>query len=111
MNADYFGTIQLMEEPTGIEKESSLPPANFQIYPNPGDGILNVQINSSAIDNGVTIRLFNILGQKVFEIDPARDQALVFDRINLNHLPNGIYLLMAELKHQIIKQKITIIKN
>lgn len=108
MNANYFGTIQLMGEATKIEKDSSLPPADFKIYPNPGDGILNIKINSSDFGNGISIRLFNVLGQSVFEIDSARDQ---FDKINLDHLPNGIYLLMAEINHQIIKQKITIIKN
>ncbi|MDZ7377154.1 MAG: hypothetical protein ONB13_11080, partial [candidate division KSB1 bacterium] len=69
INANYFGTIQLMGEPTRIEKDSSLPPADFNIYPNPGDGILNIKINSSAFGNGMSIRLFNVLGQRVFEID------------------------------------------
>lgn len=108
MNANYFGTIQLMGEPTRIERKSFLPPANFQIYPNPCEGIFNVQFKSSAGEKGVCLRLFNLIGQKVFEIDPIGD---AFDKINLNFLPNGIYFLVAEVNNQIIKQKITIINN
>lgn len=111
MNADYFGTIQLIGQPSGIEKKSSISPTQFQIYPNPADGILNIQISSSAIDKGVSIRLFNLLGQKVFEIDPPRNQTLVLERITLDHLPNGIYFLAAEINNQMTMQKITIIKN
>lgn len=110
MNADYFGTIQLIGGPTGVEKKSSISPSNFEIYPNPSDGILNYQMNQLLGKNAV-IRLFNILGQEVLEINPATNLAAFSNKLMLNHFPDGIYLLTAEINNQIITQKITIIKN
>jgi len=110
MNADYFGTILLIGEPTGVEENGTTSPSNFEIYPNPSDGILNFQINKF-VGKSAIIRLFNILGQQVFEINPATNQVSLSNNLTLNHLPDGIYFLIAEINNQIITQKITIIKN
>ena len=110
MNADYFGTIQLLGVPTGIEKNDTTSPSNFEIYPNPSDGILNYQLNQLLSKNAV-IRLFNILGQQVLEINSPTNQISFSNKLTLNHLPEGIYFLTAEINNQIITQKITIIKN
>lgn len=110
MNADFFGTIQLIGEPTGVEENGTMLPSNFVIYPNPSDGILNYQLNQLLRNNAV-IRLFNILGQQVLEINPPTNHAFFSKKLMLNHLPDGIYFLTAEMNNQIITQKITIIKN
>ncbi|MCI0513935.1 T9SS type A sorting domain-containing protein [candidate division KSB1 bacterium] len=107
MQADYFGAIQIMDASTGVGKKSAPAPINFEIYPNPGDGNLNFQINQSMVKNGV-IRLFNIMGQQVLEVNPPTNQTF---KLSWNHLPNGIYFLTAEMNQQIITKKITIIKN
>ncbi len=110
MNADFFGTIQLVGEPTGIEENGTTSPSNFEIYPNPSDGILNYQLNELLNKNAV-IRVFNILGQQVLEVNPLTNYAFFSNKLTLNHLPDGIYFLTTEMNHQIITQKITIIKN
>lgn len=107
MNADYFGTIQLMGEPTGVEKQSSISPKAFAIYPNPTDGLLNVN-SAQVIGRGGRIRLFNLMGQQVLEVTPPARQTI---QLTLSHLPDGIYFLRSETNHQIFTQKITIIKN
>jgi hypothetical protein len=109
-NSDFFGTIHLIGEPTGVEENCTTSPSNFKIYPNPSDGILNFQLNLF-IGNSSVIRLFNIRGQKVLEINPPTNHASFSNKIILNHLPDGIYFLTAEMNHQIITRKITIVKN
>jgi hypothetical protein len=110
MNADFFGTIQLVGEPTGVEENCTTSPSNFEIYPNPSDGILNYQLNELRNKNAV-IRVFNIVGQQVLKINPPSNHASFSNKLMLNHLPDGIYFLTAEMTHQIVTQKITIIKN
>ena len=107
MNADYFGTIRLTGEPTKVDQKSSISPTNFQIYPNPSDGLLNLRLPQLSGRGGI-IRLFNLLGQQVLELIPPTSRAVQF---TLNHLPDGIYFLTTETNNQIFTQKITIIKN
>ncbi len=107
MNADYFGTILLMGEPTGIDRQSSISPRAFEVYPNPTDGWLNLQLPQFT-GRGVTIKLFNLRGQQVLEVSPHDGQSV---QLMLHHLPKGIYFLRTEIDNRIRLQKITIIER
>jgi Leucine-rich repeat (LRR) protein len=63
----------------------------FKMYPNPTDKILNVELEISNGDNNYNAIITNNLGQIVL-----KEEIYFIDKnsyINVNNLPNGIYLL------------------
>ena len=74
-----------MEAGTGLDEASEA--AGIVIYPNPVADILHI-----ATDTPIrNIRVFNIYGK---EVAHASDT----DRINLSHLPAGVYTVIADGK-------------
>jgi len=63
--------------------------AEFLIYPNPTNGIVNI---SGKLPDGIdfaTITILNYCGQNVFQSNYDGDHK----ELDLNHLSNGVYLL------------------
>lgn len=83
-NCKSARSLRLNPQTTGISKDIK---ANLNVAPNPTDGILNV--NSDFKMN--TIELFNIAGDKVMSKQINAWQ----EELNMEQLPNGIYLLKA----------------
>ena len=74
--------------------------SNVRLYPNPTNGILNIE------GNGVmTISVMNILGQKVLEIT-ANDNTT----IDLSGFGEGIYMVRIETENRIKTEKVNVIK-
>jgi hypothetical protein len=69
-------------------KESSILNSLIKIYPNPSNGIFNIEL-----DKPCKLKLYNMLGELVFE--NAFTDAGNF-QINISNLANGIYQLKAE---------------
>ncbi len=62
-------------------------PLQFNLYPNPADNTVFIQIeNSKAVD----LQLFNTLGQQLFHNNYKDGEQI---ELNIAHLSNGIYLL------------------
>lgn len=62
---------------------------NFTFFPNPVKDQINLQAGTE-IEN---ITLFNLLGQKVMDVQPGRMNT----QIDLNHLSSGVYLMKVNL--------------
>jgi len=62
---------------------------NIQIYPNPTNGILNIETIEP-----ITFSIFNILGQSV-KLNGVLENSEK-KTINLSHLPDGIYIFKAQ---------------
>lgn len=77
---------------------------NVSIYPNPSNGIFNVNLNG--ITNQMNIEVYNVLGTLV--------QTLTFDNntglMDLSNLNNGVYIVKIIANNQTTTQKINIIK-
>ena len=54
------------------------------VYPNPAEDWLYID---RLTENDLRIEMYNMLGEKIM------DQQLTDDKINIRHLPNGIYTL------------------
>jgi hypothetical protein len=77
-----------------------------KIYPNPANGILNVEMSS---DTGATdMQIINLLGQVVDAqkvqntVPPSRDEAKGIKGVipvNISHLPNGAYIIRLVSKN------------
>jgi hypothetical protein len=64
--------------------------SDLDVYPNPVDNILNVDLNSGDIEREMFI--CDILGQKVMEISVYDS----FTQIDVKDLPSGVYFLNTE---------------
>jgi len=73
---------------------------DIQIYPNPTKGEI---IISTGLDKEYSIAVYNISGNKVYELDNFKDGML-----NLSHLNNGMYFIRINTENNSIAKKIVI---
>ena len=77
------------------------------IYPNPADNVLNIK-NTTGLENDLTVRIFNILGKKVFDgiyNSMAPGQVMTID---ISSLPDGIYILAVTGQNYFQEKKLII---
>jgi PKD repeat protein len=92
------------QDNVGLEEFSAI--SNFNVYPNPSNGIVNISFNSSASSN-YSIELINMLGQVVDQskIKSSPGNNLVI--IGNDEIRNGVYLIkLKSSDDQIIRQVI-----
>ena len=83
---------------------ANLPEMDMSIYPNPTDGLLNINIyNSSSI---TTLSLFNIAGQAVYTSQLSALSSQL--SIDLSSYSKGVYFLKAENNNAVITKKIIV---
>lgn len=109
MQADGFGTLMLVDETTVVEANQININSNFEIYPNPGNGMFTIK-TVSVQSAPVNVRVYNILGQTVYQERIVSANQINAKQINLNHLPNGIYIMSMEMDNQIFNKRIRILK-
>lgn len=88
---------------TGIESLNNT--NNFSIYPNPANEVLSISIAKELDLTNATVSLVDFSGRVILNqsINSAES------RININHLPNGVYVLKLHLEDEISTfKKITI---
>jgi len=71
----------------------------IEIYPNPTNGILNIKADSSI----ESVNIINVVGQKI-------DVQFSNNQINMQGLPNGMYIVELKLKSEHIISK-KVVKN
>ena len=80
--------------------------ANLMIYPNPSNGIVNIEFNNS--DNNFDfIKVLNVLGEEVFEINEISENKNITTLDFSNHT-KGVYLLKIKTSKGIINRKLVI---
>jgi len=73
------------------------------IYPNPGNGLFNINVQSSSTIEHLTLTIFNAFGEKVY-ISAIRGQ---ISNVDLSHLANGFYFFQfSNSDYQKIKKVI-----
>ena len=77
---------------------------NVQIYPNPSNGIMNVELNVNE-NSIVRISVMDLLGQKVFENKVNFVEGSQIQKIDLNMLEAGLYILRLENGSNVYNQK------
>ncbi|MAC96302.1 MAG: hypothetical protein CMC96_12480 [Flavobacteriales bacterium] len=65
---------------------------HFNFYPNPTDGQLTIQVNSSTSIKNTPLQVFDLSGKVVFERFISNQKTT----LNLNELSNGIYFIRIE---------------
>lgn len=70
------------------------------IYPNPTSGYLTIKSQHIDVNN---IRIFNLLSEEIFHFIPSINGSNI--EVNLNHLPNGIYIIrIGQYSKKIVKE-------
>ena len=97
----------VVDYPTGIDtKQATLA---FSVLPNPNNGIFTLNIGSFR-DDIVTVKLFNLLGNVIFEEKDMPVNEKLSRQINLSNQPNGIYFMTVKGKVSTSTQKVLIKK-
>ncbi|QCX39148.1 T9SS type A sorting domain-containing protein [Aureibaculum algae] len=91
VSAQKNGNLETVDVVVTVEDCSSKRSVDYSIYPNPTDGLVNINIPSQK--EGVELIVSAINGKIVFRSEVKSDKNGIFTQINLSHLSNGIYLI------------------
>jgi hypothetical protein len=83
----------------GVEEQSSV---NFTLYPNPVENSLNI-LFAKNITSGSIVRIFNMLGETVFEKKLLKNTTLF--HFDISDLPKGTYFIRWTDDKQIVAEK------
>jgi hypothetical protein len=84
--------------------------ASAEVFPNPFNESTNVEITTGDLDNSVTIRVVNFLGQQVYvETLNVASSSVVRHTIAMNELSKGVYFLTVETNTT--KETVKLVKN
>ena len=75
--------------------ESINPMTSARVYPNPVNGVLNVEVNASQ-NSEATMSVFNIMGQKVAEKTANFNTGINTASFNTSELSNGVYFVTVK---------------
>ena len=73
---------------------------DIQIYPNPSKGEISI---FTGLDKEYSIAIYNISGNKVYELDNFKD-----GKLDVSHLDNGMYFIRINTENNSIAKKIVI---
>jgi hypothetical protein len=80
------------------------------VFPNPFNESTNVEITTGDLDNSVTIRVVNYLGQQVYvETLNVASSSVVRHNVAMNDLSKGVYFLTVETNST--KETVKLVKN
>ncbi len=77
----------------------------IKVYPNPSDGIFNIEWSGDILSKNISIEVFNMLGEKVMvrqEISSTENRF----QIKLNNYPKGIYHIRTFCNNKSFSRKI-----
>lgn len=99
---EYVGEVEVLfvglEEIVGLEK--------FELYPNPSNGIINLNIEFNQ-NKDYSIHIMNAIGQVVFDLG-NRNGSVIHEVIDLGNMNAGLYYLNIEVEGQRISKKISL---
>ena len=81
----------------GAVQESEDIITNFKVYPNPADGMINIEFSTN--DNDVELKIFNILGQSVYTKNIRCITGKANEKIDVSTLTAGVYSVFLNSKN------------
>jgi len=89
-----FTSITLDWVPAGTGIDNNTINSNINIYPNPTNGIVNIDL--SKIQSGSKVQIYSIVGKKVYE--ETTNKSFGIKSIDLSEQENGVYLVSVNNK-------------
>ncbi|MDL2239539.1 M28 family peptidase [Bacteroidales bacterium OttesenSCG-928-K03] len=98
----FIDNLKIEYESSGVSIQTyeSLKFEDVKIYPNPSKGEINI---STGLDKEYNIVVYNISGNKVYEINNFRD-----GKLDLSHLNNGMYFIRINTQENSVAKKVKI---
>ena len=97
----FLDNISLGNLPVqAIEKHEVSKLSDVHIFPNPSEGIFTI---TTGLDESYNIVVYNVSGNKVYEIDNFND-----GQLNLNHLSQGVYYIKINTGNNSLAKKIVV---
>jgi PKD repeat protein len=97
--SDVFNVM--IDNCTGISDPNTT--NDIKIYPNPARNYINISLT---VDDGTkyTMTIYNTLGQQVYTIDEAGNGQQQTLNIDVNHLPQGLYIIRLVSENNLLWQ-------
>jgi subtilisin-like proprotein convertase family protein len=81
--------------------------SNFKVYPNPSNGIFNLEFNSKNTSD-VEISVFDMMGRSILKRVFKNKSTKFKENINIQNISSGIYILQVKRGNEISSQKLRI---
>ncbi|MDL2241042.1 M28 family peptidase [Bacteroidales bacterium OttesenSCG-928-K22] len=98
----FIDNLKIEYESSGVSIQTyeNLKFEDVKIYPNPSKGEVNI---STGLDKEYNIVVYNISGNKIYEINNFRD-----GKLDLSHLNNGMYFIRINTQENSVAKKVKI---
>lgn len=84
--------------------------STVRVFPNPSNGLFNLDVSQINLNSSIEIKVFNILGELVHQSIQEVQQGGVNREIDLQSLPNGAYILRMNAGNKVYSVKLIITK-
>ncbi len=91
--------------PVSINEKQENAVASIVVYPNPGSGIFNIEINSEYGEE-VHISVCNVLGQEILRLNMQRNKGLNKYTLDMSAYPAGLYNITIVTKDKVSSRKV-----
>lgn len=91
LNASISSTAFREEETDVNVLDPTKQELNFVMYPNPSTGIVNLQLNVNEVQDKVSVKVYDITGNLVRNIDYTDLQGTTNVTLDMGNVANGIY--------------------
>ncbi len=114
---DYNGTIDVVDEDviqnvelaeTSVSSIDKLSDSKFNIYPNPSNGILNLEI-SGAENQQYKVKIFDVIGSMVYN-RIYNYGTYIKEQIDISNHPKGMYFISIESESGVLLSRKIIVK-
>lgn len=93
----------------GIDAHNVL--ADFKVYPNPTDAIVNVQLSmNNDLSENVIIQVFDVYGKLMDVVETRGTTSIQTSQINLSRYANGVYFIKAVTEGNVLAVR-KVVKN
>ncbi len=91
--------------PVAIDESEIEKDLLIHIYPNPSEGIVNIELESTDFGT-MNIKVFSITGEQLYYNRIDKSNPIFKETLNLEYLPTGSYILSAEIQGKIFTSKL-----
>lgn len=96
-------TIKYSTDPNAGLNENQFSMLN--IYPNPSEGMVNVDFENHTLPTNIELFFSNLNGQ-IFKVNYLINQSSIF--VDVSNLPNNVYILNLSFDNQFLREKVII---
>ncbi|MBL4755760.1 MAG: T9SS type A sorting domain-containing protein, partial [Flavobacteriales bacterium] len=103
---DFDGMFEYSEIRSVYLQENATP--HFLLYPNPSNGLFNITWSENIMDETASLTIYNLILQKVYEIEIIIGSHMQVSQLNVAHLPSGMYFLQLGVGSELQRQQFII---